>query len=161
MIVIEVFSILEAYNKIRPLTETTIYSRLQGYINVSLDYKGRIIRDTSTNSVMYNRFGKVFDSGECLLFPDDKCSDWNDFIKDQIRKEHEKELKQGCVCLVKKQPSDPWVLAIYHQKLDNNYYQAKVGKEFEMFQHCIAFESNKEYLGRESFPSWFIGDEVD
>lgn len=158
---IEVFEALEKLNKIKPLIETTIYSRLQGYINVSLDYKGRIIKDTSINSVMYNRFGKVFDSGECLLFPDDKGTNWNDFIKELIVKEHEKELKQGCVCLVKKQPSDPWVLAIYHQKLDNNYYQAKVGKEFEEFQHCIAFESNKEYLGRESFPSWLTEEEVD
>ena len=158
---IEVFSVLEAYNKIKPLTETKIYSRLQGYINVSLDYKGKIIRDISSANVMYNRFGKVFDSGECLLFPDDECSSWEKFIKKVIIEEHEKELTPGCICLVKKKYTDPWVLAIYNQKLNNNYYQAKIGKEFEEFEDCISFENNKEYLGRESFPSWYIGEEFD
>lgn len=156
----EIFEALEKLIKIKSSTEIDVYSRLQGDIKVSLDYKGRIIRDISSNSVMYNRFGKVFDSGECLLFPDNKYSDWDEFIQDQIKREHEKELVKGCVCLVKKKPSDPWILAIYNQK-DNNYYQAKIGKEYEEFQLCIAYESNKEYLGRESFPSWFIGKEID
>jgi len=150
----EVFEALEYYNKIKPLTETKIYSRLQGYININLNYKGRIIEEP-TNKIQYNRFGKVFDSGECLLFPDDKCSNWEDFIKNLVMEEHEKELTSGCICLVKKKQTDPWTLALYDKKVTNSY-QAKIGKEYESFWFCISFENNKEYLGRESFPDWYI-----
>jgi len=156
---IDIFSALETYNKFRPLTQTKIYSRLQGYINVTLNYNGKIITET-TNNVNYNMYGKVFEGGECLLFPDDKCNGWKEFIKNLVIKEHEKELKQGNVCLVKRNYADPWVLAIYNQKVDKDY-QAKVGKDYEFFKYCISFENNKEFLGRESFPEWLIDEPTE
>ena len=151
---IEIFNVLETYSKIHSLSENKIYSRLQGYINVELDYKGKIIKEP-ISQVFYNRFGKVFDSGECLLFPDNKCGSWIDFIQVQIKAEHEKELITGSICLVKRKYEDQWILAVYNQKVDTSY-QAKVGKDYELFKYCISFENNKEYLGRESFPSWLI-----
>jgi hypothetical protein len=151
----EVFEALEILNKVRPLTETKIYSRLQGFIKVALNYRGCVIEEP-VNHVVYNKFGKVFEKGECLLFPDDKCSSWEDFVKKLIMEEHEKELTTGCICLVKRIYTDPWILAVYNKKLDNSIlYQAKVGKDYEAFQFCISFENNKEYLGRESFPDWY------
>jgi uncharacterized protein YfaT (DUF1175 family) len=151
---IDVFNILEAYSKIRPLNITKIYSRLQGYIFVNLKYDGKEIIETE-NNIHYNIYGQVFEKGECMLFPDEKCAGWTEFVKNLLIKEHDKELVQGNICLVKKIYTSPWTLAVYHQKVDKSY-QAQVGKTYEIFQYCINFEKNKEYLGRESFPSWFI-----
>lgn len=155
---INIFNILENCSKITPLSELKIYSRLRGYIMVELNYANNKIIDVE-GKIAYDSYGRVFESGESLLFPDNKYLDWNIFLKTIVLSEHDKELKLGEVCLVKTSYSSPWCLAIYNGKKEDQTYKARLGKEEEIFPYCISFSHNKEYLGRESFPSWLICDE--
>lgn len=144
--------LLKELSKISKVEGLRLRSWAHGEVFLSSYTKDKIVCKNLGGEIFeYDENGKIHPAGMTVLYPWE--GDWQKFLKKAYEDWDMQNLKDGEICLVKREYLAPWILAVYSYRLDGKIY-AKTGKENETFEWCISWLGNKDYLGRESFPDW-------
>ncbi len=112
--------------------ELKLYSSTFGYIKFNCVYKNKVYfssEDTNVHSVKSN--GKMYDSGECIIFPSKEMRNWNKFA-----------WKKGDVLM-----SDNGKVEVIFEKFVDDTYQSFIGKHhLDNLEDNLYYQNEGEYL---------------
>lgn len=112
--------------------ELKLYSSTFGYIKFNGVHKNKVYfssEDTNVHSVKSN--GKMYDSGECIIFPSKEMRDWNKFA-----------WKKGDVLM-----SDNGKVEVIFEKFVDDTYQSFIGKHhLDNLEDNLYYQNEGEYL---------------
>lgn len=112
--------------------ELKLYSSTFGYIKFNCVYKNKVYfssEDTNVHSVKSN--GKMYDGGECIIFPSKEMRNWNKFA-----------WKKGDVLM-----SDNGKVEVIFEKFVDDTYQSFIGKHhLDNLEDNLYYQNEGEYL---------------
>ena len=112
--------------------ELKLYSSTFGYIKFNCVYKNKVYfssEDTNVHSVKSN--GKMYDDGECIIFPSKEMRNWNKFA-----------WKKGDVLM-----SDNGKVEVIFEKFVDDTYQSFIGKHhLDNLENNLYYQNEGEYL---------------
>ena len=150
--------ILSEVSRFSPQKGRIIYSIAFGPVKL-LDFNANniIVQLETGETVIHDLYGRLNQKGQTLLYPEQNKG-WEDFYKESIINFSDSKLRQGEVCLAKKEYTSPWFLAVYKGRRENSYI-IQTSLDPEETEYAISWEDNKPLLGRCNFPEWFYDGE--
>lgn len=144
--------------------DLTLYSLAHGPVKLK-GWDDMIITTdrTETQIYKYDKYGRLSEFGQCLLYPSQTEMNWMEYYKKCVLEIHSSKLEPGEVCLVKASEMSQWILAVFVRRTETGDFIAKTGKDNEQIWEggCISWPDNKHMLGREAYPDWWSFAEIN
>ena len=138
---------------------TKLYTSLAGEVEfVEIDMDNDIVTISKTAGVTsFNKTGRYYTSGECLLFPSKDQRDWSKF-KPKEKKFDPKTLKSFDKVLVKLCNDSVWGCTLFSHYVNNSFDDCPYYVCINIrYKYCIPYnEETKHLLGtREDCPKYY------
>ena len=134
---------------------TKLYSVLYGAVELIsvaeeeiTEYPIRVYAPNDDISAKFDKYGRFFSRGECLLFPSEENRDWSKFKAPKP----EYEFKPFEKVLVRDLNDEPWKCAFFDFKIEGDFQYFIIGIDNSAYKYCIPYEGNEHLQGKTDKP---------